>query len=223
MLAPSRVLIALCCLALFCAINAWAGQATLPPELEAAPKKTSKKPPPPETAAPAPATTPAPPVKDTSSTSSNNGRFKRLPSGVIQDTSTNLEWFAGVDLDHTADMAKGWASSLKESGGGWRLPTRSELAALLTDVFQTKTKTGRCEIPLPEGRCRKWVYTGAVELITCGRPGVIDWPQTCGIVWTSERRDEHTVWNFNFATARMGWGGPPFQLNSRALAVRQRR
>lgn len=234
MLHSAQILLALerlvlfCCLLLFFAASAWSGQATLPAELEAPQpaKKTSKKASrsSEDTPAPAPAAAvaPAPQTKDAAQ-SSNNGRFKRSASGVILDTSTNLEWFASVDLDYSSDMARAWAASLKEAGGGWRLPTRSELAGLLTDLFQTKSKVGKCEQPMPDGRCRKWTYTGAVEPVTCGRPGVIDWPQTCGNVWTSEQRDERTVWFFNFSNARMIWGGPHFQLNARALAVRARR
>lgn len=49
---------------------------------------------------------------------------------VITDTKTSLDWYVGPDRDTNLDQAKDWASSLKEAGGGWRLPTRQELKTL---------------------------------------------------------------------------------------------
>jgi len=56
-------------------------------------------------------------------------RYK-IAGKVITDTKTSLEWYVGPDRDTNWDQAKDWASSLKEAGGGWRLPTRQELKTL---------------------------------------------------------------------------------------------
>jgi hypothetical protein len=62
-----------------------------------------------------------------------DGRF--IPGdrrGVVKDTKTGLEWFAGPDKDTTWDEAKAWTESLSVDGGGWRMPTRDEVKGLHT-------------------------------------------------------------------------------------------
>jgi hypothetical protein len=59
-----------------------------------------------------------------------NGRFEKFASGVVLDTKTDLEWYAGPDKDTRWNEAKRWVESLSVSGGGWRMPTREELKTL---------------------------------------------------------------------------------------------
>ena len=60
----------------------------------------------------------------------SNGHFNQYRSGVVRDTKTGLEWYAGPDKDTNWDKAIKWVKSLKVSGGGWRMPSRNELATL---------------------------------------------------------------------------------------------
>ena len=59
-----------------------------------------------------------------------NERFNKLPTGVVHDTQTGLEWYAGPDNDIDFSNAKRWVSGLKVDGGGWRMPVNEELKTL---------------------------------------------------------------------------------------------
>ena len=54
----------------------------------------------------------------------------RYDTGVVYDTETGLEWYAGPDKGTSWQEAKDWVTGLEALGGGWRMPTRSELGAL---------------------------------------------------------------------------------------------
>ncbi|MGD9212008.1 MAG: caspase family protein [Desulfobacteraceae bacterium] len=57
-------------------------------------------------------------------------QFVIRANGIILDTSTGLEWVVGPDKNISFREAKRWAEKLTFDGGGWRLPSRSELRAL---------------------------------------------------------------------------------------------
>lgn len=57
-------------------------------------------------------------------------RFKARDNGIVLDTKQGLEWFVGPDKDTTWDEAKSWVANLSVDGGGWRMPTKEELASL---------------------------------------------------------------------------------------------
>ena len=57
-------------------------------------------------------------------------RFIAYDNGVVKDTETGLEWYAGPDKDTSWNEAKKWVESLNVAGGGWRMPTRKELKSL---------------------------------------------------------------------------------------------
>jgi len=57
-------------------------------------------------------------------------RFIAYDNGVVKDTETGFEWYAGPDMDTSWNEAKRWVESLNVAGGGWRMPTRKELKAL---------------------------------------------------------------------------------------------
>ncbi len=57
-------------------------------------------------------------------------RFTAYDNGVVKDTETGFEWYAGPDKDTSWNEAKRWVESLNVAGGGWRMPTRKELKAL---------------------------------------------------------------------------------------------
>jgi len=56
--------------------------------------------------------------------------YEKYASGIVKDTKTDLEWYAGPNFDTTWDEAKSWVASLDVDGGGWRMPTREELRSL---------------------------------------------------------------------------------------------
>ena len=57
-------------------------------------------------------------------------RYVMYATGVVLDTQTQLEWFAGPDDSTDWIYAKKWVSRLKAAGGGWRMPTLEELETL---------------------------------------------------------------------------------------------
>lgn len=54
----------------------------------------------------------------------------RYDSGVVYDTESGLEWYAGPDRSMSWQEAESWVTGLSAVGGGWRMPTRNELDAL---------------------------------------------------------------------------------------------
>ncbi|MEN6627779.1 MAG: hypothetical protein ABFD69_16250 [Candidatus Sumerlaeia bacterium] len=58
------------------------------------------------------------------------GRFSRNPNGIVVDTITGLEWYLDPGPITEWESAMKWASALNLDGGGFRLPTSSELAGL---------------------------------------------------------------------------------------------
>ena len=60
-----------------------------------------------------------------------DGDFVALANGVVVDRRTGLEWIAGPDVDTSYYQAVAWVNGLTVDGGGWRMPTTSELATLV--------------------------------------------------------------------------------------------
>jgi hypothetical protein len=60
----------------------------------------------------------------------SDGRFEKLGSGVVRDTKSGLDWYAGPDKNTDWNDAKQWAAGLRVDGGGWRMPKRTELKGL---------------------------------------------------------------------------------------------
>ena len=56
--------------------------------------------------------------------------FEKYENGVVRDTQTGLEWYAGPDKNTDWNEASRWVGSLTVDGGGWRMPTRTELKGL---------------------------------------------------------------------------------------------
>jgi len=79
------------------------------------------------------------------------GRF--IVSGdTVQDTKSGLTWQRAIsDETYTWDQAKAYCDQLDLNGGGWRLPPREALGALLGDAatrqevlpFLSGPRTGR--------------------------------------------------------------------------------
>lgn len=59
------------------------------------------------------------------------GRYTINDDGTVLDTRTQLTWLVDADITtHTQADAISWCASSELSGGGWRLPQRSELLTL---------------------------------------------------------------------------------------------
>jgi len=71
----------------------------------------------------------------------SKGYFNKYRSGVVRDTKTGLEWYAGPDKDTNWDKTKKWVKSLNVAGGGWRMPTRNELTTLYEKGESTRNMT----------------------------------------------------------------------------------
>ena len=80
--------------------------------------------------------------------------FEKYDTGVVRDTRTGLEWYAGPDKKTDWNEASRWASNLNVDGGGWRMPTRSEL----TKLYE-KGVGGRNMTPLLETN-GWWIWSG---------------------------------------------------------------
>ncbi|RJP87697.1 MAG: DUF1566 domain-containing protein [Desulfobacteraceae bacterium] len=61
--------------------------------------------------------------------------------GVITDFTSGLEWMGGPDEDTNWDAAQAWCLNLSVAGGGWRMPTRTELNTLYNNGFGKRNLT----------------------------------------------------------------------------------
>ena len=132
-------------------------------------------------------------AKTTQSVSKN--RFIANNSGVVKDTKTGLEWYAGPDESTTWDGAKRWVASLNKdefAGGGWRMPTKEELKTLYQEGVGTRNMT-----PL---------------LKTTGQ-----------LVWSGKTEGSVWAWDFNFRSGREGWANRGYSYDKRGFAVRFRK
>ena len=77
----------------------------------------------------------------------SDGRFEKLTGGVVRDKQSGLDWYAGPDKNTGRDDANQWIAGLRVDGGGWRMPTRTELKGLyqkgtgsrnMTSLLETK-------------------------------------------------------------------------------------
>ena len=59
-----------------------------------------------------------------------DAHFEKYANGIVHDTKTGLEWYAGLDINRDWDKAKRWVANLDVAGGGWRMPTSKELKSL---------------------------------------------------------------------------------------------
>ncbi len=133
---------------------------------------------------------------DTKTTeSAGKNRFIANNSGVIKDTKTGLEWYAGPDESTTWDGAKRWVASLTKdefAGGGWRMPTNEELKTLYQEGVGA------------------WNMTPLLK--TTGQ-----------LVWSGKTEGSVFAWNFNFSTGSEGWANRGYSYDKRGFAVRSRK
>nr|MBC8379266.1 DUF1566 domain-containing protein [Planctomycetota bacterium] len=70
-----------------------------------------------------------------------DGRYEKYANGIVKDTKTGLEWYAGPDKYTTSGKAKRWVARLNVGGGGWRMPTINELKGLYQKGVGTRNMT----------------------------------------------------------------------------------
>jgi len=70
---------------------------------------------------------------------SGSDRFTKDSQGIITDKQTGLQWFVGPEKGTSWEEAQSWVHSLSVGGGGWRMPTMSELR------FLYLTGSSRCK------------------------------------------------------------------------------
>ena len=63
-----------------------------------------------------------------------DGHYIAYANGVVRDTITGLEWFAGSNYIKYRHDARKWVRSLTIAGGGWRIPTKKELKTLYKGI-----------------------------------------------------------------------------------------
>lgn len=84
------------------------------------------------------APTPTPPATTAAPTNtpspdgqrSSDGRYIKSSTGVITDTRTTLQWLPGPKEDISYRDSLIWVQICTHEGGGWRMPTQSEVGAL---------------------------------------------------------------------------------------------
>lgn len=73
--------------------------------------------------------------------SSADGRYQVFANNVILDTKTGLEWYVGPNENTEHYQVEKWVKGLTIAGGGWRMPTMSELRAIFEkDKATAKSK-----------------------------------------------------------------------------------
>ncbi len=108
---------------------------------------------------------------------SRSQRYSKDRDGVITDNSTGLQWYVGPDRDTNWNDAEKWVEGLSVAGGGWRMPSRSELSGI-------SQKDARSEHPR---------YLPPVFNIS-------GW-----WVWSGETCYDSGAWGFNFDNGLESW------------------
>lgn len=121
-------------------------------------------------------------------------RYLVTKEGVLVDTATDLEWFAGPDKDTSWEQAQSWVAGLKAGKGGWRIPARKELTTLVT------LGSGKMSIQ-PNIR-----FSGKYIL-----------------VWSMQKGDPDSAWAFPFTLGASPEIILDESKSKRALAVRSRK
>ena len=112
-----------------------------------------------------------------------DGNFVAYDNGVVYDTRTGLEWFAGPDKNTNWKKAKSWVENLDAAGGGWRMPTCNELSTLFRKGAGSKniSPLSRNMTPLFKAR-GQYIWSGSIGEIK-------------GSIWS---RWDAEYFNFNF-------------------------
>ena len=135
-----------------------------------------------------------------------DGNFIAYDNGVVYDTRTGLEWFAGPDKNTNWKKAKSWVEKLDAAGGGWRMPACNELSTLFRKGAGTKDISPLSRNMTPLFKVRgQFIWSGSIGEIK-------------GSIWS---RWDAAYFNFNFDgfnDSDLFW----FSSDFRSFAVRTR-
>jgi len=135
-----------------------------------------------------------------------DGNFIAYDNGVVYDTRTCLEWFAGPDKNTSWKKAKSWVENLGAAGGGWRMPTCNELSTLFRKGTGSKDISPLSRNITPLFKVRgQFIWSGAIGEIK-------------GSIWS---RWDASYFDYNFDGVRatdLFW----FSSDFRSFAVRTR-
>ena len=70
-----------------------------------------------------------------------DNNFSKYANGIVYDSNTGLEWFAGPGRNMSWAEAKEWARVLEIDGSGWRMPTKKELETLYQEGWGNRNMT----------------------------------------------------------------------------------
>ena len=87
-----------------------------------------------------------------------DGHYIKYANGIVKDIVTQLEWYAGPDEGMTVNEANRWVASLNVNGGGWRMPTRSELGGLYQKGAGSRNMTSLLKTS------GGWVWSGETKV-----------------------------------------------------------
>jgi hypothetical protein len=139
------------------------------------------------------------------STPQTGSRYAVDSCGVIADTRTGLEWLVGPDRNVTWYEAQQWISELQACGGGWRMPTITEIMTLHNPA--TTAGTGFYK----EGRYFPAHIDPVFNAIGGG-----SW------VWASERSATGDAQSFNLNQGKaVSYSATNTTYSTRAFAVRK--
>lgn len=124
----------------------------------------------------------------------SDGIYVAYANGIVKDTKTGLEWFAGPDKNMDWNEAKAWVENLNIDGGGWRMPTLDELEGI-----QEKDRGDYKITALLINTTSEYLW-----------------------VWSGETKDSLKAWLFPFGelTGGRGTSDRDKSDNKRAFAVR---
>jgi hypothetical protein len=135
-----------------------------------------------------------------------DGNFVAYDNGVVYDTRTGFEWYAGPDKNTNWKKAKSWVKNLDAAGGGWRMPTCNELKTLFRKGAGSKDISPLSRNITPLFKVRgQFIWSGAIGEIK-------------GSIWS---RWDAEYFNFNFdgfSASDLFW----FSSDFRSFAVRTR-
>ena len=145
----------------------------------------------------------------TSNETKREGVYVAYPNGIVKDTKTGLEWKTGPDKDTSWKEANLWVKNLNVDGGGWKMPSESQLKTLYREGAGTRNMTSLLKTT------GWWVWTIKTS----------DSPQKASGFLGLFRRSACSScgWIFYFARGGYGyWVERGDSSNMRAFAVRSR-
>lgn len=132
-------------------------------------------------------------------------RWATQPCGAIIDQETRLEWLIGPDKNMSWYSAVQWVQEASACGGGWRMPTTSELAGLFEQASTAGTGFRL------QGKRYPAHLDPAFSAIGGG-----SW------VWSAQTEEGADAWSFNFNRGKpVRYPRRNTEYSTRAFGVRQ--